>query len=188
LSNPFSILSLKDKQSDLSGFSKELEKNFSEFGFCGIKDHGIDAVLVEEVLGIFQTFFSFSDETKLQYHNPNIGGARGYTPFKVETPKGGSLADLKEFWHVGREIPTNHPYREWMHENYSVSEIPSFEEKTTELFNQFDALGKEILDSISDQKHFVFYHYMSSITNNQFSLLKIEYLKLYNDLLHKSIP
>jgi len=35
-----------------------------------------------------------------------------------------------------------------MHENFRVSEIPSFEEKTTELFNQFDALGKEILDSI----------------------------------------
>ena len=148
MSNPFSILSLNNKQSDLSGFSKELERNFSEFGFCGIKDHGIDNALVEEVLQIFQSFFSFSDETKLQYHNPDIGGARGYTPFKIETPKGGSLADLKEFWHVGREIPRNHPYREWMHENYRVPELPSFEEKTTELFNQFDALGKEILDSI----------------------------------------
>jgi len=148
LSNPFSILSLKDKHSDLPKFSKKLEENFAEFGFCGIRDHGIDTELVEEVLQIFKTFFSLSDETKLQYHNPDIGGARGYTPFKIETPKGGSLADLKEFWHVGREIPDDHPYREWMHDNYRVPEIPSFKKKTTELFDQFDALGKEILDSI----------------------------------------
>ncbi len=148
MSNPFSILSLKDKHSDLPKFSKKLEENFAEFGFCGIRDHGIDTELVEEVLQIFKTFFSLSDETKLQYHNPDIGGARGYTPFKIETPKGGSLADLKEFWHVGREIPDDHPYREWMHDNYRVPEIPSFKKKTTELFDQFDALGKEILDSI----------------------------------------
>jgi len=148
VSNPFSILSLKDKQSNLSKFSKDLEKNFSEFGFCGIRDHGIDTALVEEVLQIFKTFFNLSEETKLQYYNPDIGGARGYTPFRIETPKGGSLADLKEFWHTGREIRKNHPYKEWMLDNQSVSEIPSFEEKTAELFNQFDVLGKEILDSI----------------------------------------
>ena len=44
---------------------------------------------------IFKEFFSFSEKNKMVYFEPNLGGARGYTPIKVETPKGGYEADIK---------------------------------------------------------------------------------------------
>ena len=33
------------------------------------------------------------------------GGARGFTPFGVEHAKDNPTPDLKEFWHVGQELP-----------------------------------------------------------------------------------
>jgi len=149
LSSPFSVLSLKNKEQDPLGFSNELGLNFMQWGFCGIEDHKISKLLVKEVMGIFSTFFSLSDEVKNQYHDSSLGGARGYTPYKVETPKGGVNPDMKEFWHIGRELTHNHPYRQWMPSNYIVEEIPNFKDKTQELYQQFDELGKTILSSIA---------------------------------------
>ena len=40
---------------------------------------------------------------------PGGGGARGYTPFGIETAKGAKAHDLKEFWHVGRDLPAGPP-------------------------------------------------------------------------------
>jgi isopenicillin N synthase-like dioxygenase len=82
------------------------------------------------------------------YFEPNLGGARGYTPIKVETPKGGYEADVKEFWQTGRTIPHDHPFTKWMPLNKWVTEIPEFKEKVKELFSQFDSLGQVLLQSI----------------------------------------
>ena len=50
-------------------------------------------------------------------------GARGYTPFKTETAKDSLIADLKEFWHVGRELSQDDPYRKWMPENIDIVDL-----------------------------------------------------------------
>ena len=38
----------------------------------------------------------------MKYHLEGKGGARGYTAFGIETAKGSTHHDLKEFWHLGR--------------------------------------------------------------------------------------
>ena len=149
MSSPFSTLSLQESEEDPGIFSNELGKNFSEWGFCGIKDHGIDESLVKEVMSLFVRFFELTLENKLSYRNPNTGGARGYTPYKIETPKDGTSPDLKEFWHVGRELASDSHYREWMPDNFKVHEIIDFNQKTKELFDQFDQLGKKLLSYIA---------------------------------------
>ena len=40
----------------------------------------------------------------------NNGGQRGYTPFGKEHAKDSPVHDLKEFWHVGRDLPFGHRY------------------------------------------------------------------------------
>ena len=149
MSSPFSVLSLKNQSQDPLGFANDLGLNFMQWGFCGIKDHSIDKELVKEVVGIFSQFFSLSEDVKKQYYDSSLGGSRGYTPYKIETPKGGASPDMKEFWHVGRELSPDHSYQKWMPDNYVVEEIPNFQEKTQELYDQFDKLGKTILTSIA---------------------------------------
>jgi hypothetical protein len=72
-----------------------------------------------------KAFFALPDEVKRRYHQPGGGGARGYTPFGIETAKGGTHVDLKEFWHVGRELPEGHPFRAVMADNVWPTEVPA---------------------------------------------------------------
>ena len=149
VTTPFKILSLKDKKKDKARFSKELGESFRQFGFVGIKDHTIEKDLVKDIISLFSKFFKLPTSIKESYYNPDLGGARGYTPIKIETPKGGVNADLKEFWHVGRNLADDDRYRKWMHDNLAIKEVPKLSEKANNLFNQFDELGKILLESIS---------------------------------------
>ena len=146
---PFKILSFKEKKKDKRKFSKELGESFKQSGFVGIKEHTIDKNLVKDVITLFSKFFSLASDIKESYYSPEIGGARGYTPVKIETPKDGKNPDIKEFWHVGRNLDQHDPYRKWMHDNYIIQEMPELSEKAYTLFSQFDELGKNLLESIA---------------------------------------
>ena len=104
MSSPFSVLSLKNKSQDPLRFANDLGLNFMQWGFCGIKDHSIDKELVKEVVGIFSQFFSLSEDVKKQYYDSSLGGSRGYTPYKIETPKGGESPDTVSYTHL--TLPT----------------------------------------------------------------------------------
>ena len=80
---------------------------------------------------------------------PGGGGARGYTPFGIETAKGATHHDLKEFWHVGRELPPGHRFAKDMAPNIWVEGIPGFRESTLSLYESFDALGRRLLAPIA---------------------------------------
>ena len=146
---PFSVLSLNLWKEDPKEFSIQMGKNFENSGFCGITEHSINKKLIEEVLQIFKEFFILPEEEKMQYFEGNLGGARGYTPIKVETPKGGYDADIKEFWQTGRSLSKDHEFRTWMPANKWASEILGFKEKVGELFDQFDLVGRSLLRSVA---------------------------------------
>src|SRR3546814_5451068 len=90
---------------------------YREWGFAGIRNHGIAQSLIDDAYGVFKAFFALPEDTKKRYHVAGSGGARGYTPFGVETAKGAKHFDLKEFWHIGREIPDDSKYRDVMPPN-----------------------------------------------------------------------
>ena len=97
MSSPFSIISLLELESNPEVASERLGNNFSESWFCGVRDHGIDESLVKEVMKLFVKFFELPLDNKLNYSKSNTGGARGYTPYKIETPKDGTSPDWSLF-------------------------------------------------------------------------------------------
>ncbi len=155
----FPVISYKLKDEDPVLFSNTLGESFKDIGFCSISDHPIDTNLINEIIHSFGTFFELSEETKLRYLLKGQGGARGYTPFKIETAKDSNLPDLKEFWHTGRELPSGHHYEKWMLPNIWIKELPELKDLTLELYSQFDQLGKSLLRSLAlylklDEKYF----------------------------------
>ena len=144
---PFTTLSLDTFERNKELFSKQLGDNFIQWGFCGVRDHKIDQTLIGDVIEMFETFFALPNQAKMKYFKPNLHGARGYTPMKIEKAKNSNHPDKKEFWHIGRELSQGHPFREWMHDNLYVSEIEDFKEKTSILFSQFDHLGQSFIFS-----------------------------------------
>ena len=142
-------VSLTASDSDPEGFARELGESFERYGFAIIADHGIPADLIARAEEKARAFFALPEAVKRAYHIPGGGGARGYTPFGVETAKGATDYDLKEFWHVGRELPEGHRYAALMAPNLWPAEVQSFRDTFLELFAAFDTAGLRILAAIA---------------------------------------
>ena len=142
-------VSLKDADRDPDAFAQRLGRSFEEYGFAIIADHGIPDELIHRAEVKAKAFFALPEEVKRKYLIPGGGGARGYTPFGIETAKGHKAHDLKEFWHVGRDLPPGHKFRDHMPDNLWPSEVHDFRTTFTELFATFDAAGLKVLKAIA---------------------------------------
>ena len=142
-------VSLKDADRDPQAFAERLGKSFEEYGFAIIADHGIPDALIHEAEAQAKQFFALPEEAKRGYAIAGGGGARGYTPFGIETAKGATAHDLKEFWHVGRELPAGHRFRAVMADNIWPDEVPGFKDTFLRLYDSFDEAGLKILSAIA---------------------------------------
>ncbi len=142
-------VSLPESERDPEAFAREIGESFERYGFAIIADHGISADLIARAEEKAKAFFALPEEVKKSYHIAGGGGARGYTPFGIETAKGATAHDLKEFWHVGRELPPGHRFNTFMPANVWPSEVPEFRETFLELFAAFDRAGLRILEAIA---------------------------------------
>lgn len=142
-------LDIRRFDTDREAFVAELGAAYRQFGFCCITGHGIERELIDSAYDAFAGFFALPLPTKMKYHLSGSGGARGYTPFKVETAKDSSHADLKEFWHVGREIPRDSKFAEVMPPNIWPAEVPDFKRAGYRLFEALDALGGRVLAALA---------------------------------------
>jgi isopenicillin N synthase-like dioxygenase len=134
---------------DRQAFIDELGAAYREWGFAGINGHGIPDELIKGAYATFKEFFALPDEVKRRYHVPGGGGARGYTPFGIETAKDSRYPDLKEFWHVGREIPRDSKYAEVMAPNLWPGEVDSFKRDAYGLYQALDDLGSQVLSALA---------------------------------------
>nr|WP_294810038.1 2-oxoglutarate and iron-dependent oxygenase domain-containing protein [uncultured Sphingomonas sp.] len=142
-------LSLADQQSDPDGFAQEFGRSFQRFGFAVVRDHGIPADLIERAWTMTKAFFDLPEAEKRSYFVEGGGGARGYTPFKTEIAKGATHVDLKEFWHVGRELARDHRFAGQMPANIWPDRPEGFRETFLELFQAFDDAGDKLLSAIA---------------------------------------
>lgn len=142
-------LDIRRFDTERDAFVAELGASYREWGFAGIRHHGIPQALIDSAYAAFRAFFALPDAVKRSYHVPGGGGARGYTPFGVETAKGSSHYDLKEFWHVGRELAADSRYRAVMADNLWPAEVPGFKEHALALYRALDDLGSRVLSALA---------------------------------------
>ena len=135
-------LDLNRFDTDREAFVAEVGEAYEVFGFCCFSNHGIPQALIQAAYEDFRDFFALPENVKKQYQLEGKGGARGYTPFKVETAKDQKLADLKEFWHVG---PEGHGTVD----NVWPSEVPLFRSHATALYQSMEAVATRILASMA---------------------------------------
>jgi isopenicillin N synthase-like dioxygenase len=134
---------------DFPAFAQALGASFARYGFAVVADHDLPAALTQGATDSAKAFFALPEEAKRRYLIPGGGGQRGYTAFGVETAKGATQVDLKEFWHVGRELPPGHPYRAYMPDNVWPAEIEDFRAHVSALYAGLDELGGRILRAIA---------------------------------------
>jgi isopenicillin N synthase-like dioxygenase len=140
-------LAMADEDSD--AFAERIGRSFSDWGFAVVSDHGIPAALIERAEAMSRAFFALPDDVKRSYHIAGGGGARGYTPFGTESAKDSNISDLKEFWHIGRDLPAGHAFETFMPPNIWPQELDGFRETYLEMFAAFDKAGARILEAIA---------------------------------------
>jgi isopenicillin N synthase-like dioxygenase len=133
----------------LEDIADELGRSFAEYGFAVVRDHGIPQDLIAAAEAAAKAFFALPDAAKRAYQLPGGGGARGYTPFGTEKAKDAAVFDLKEFWHVGRDLPAGHPLAAFMAPNVWPTEIADFRTVMSALYAAFETSGLRVLEAIA---------------------------------------
>ena len=143
-----SLLSyVNGSQNDKIKFVDDITLGRKDYGFIILKDHTIDHKKIEHAYAMVKEFFALPLDTKIKYMGNN-GGQRGYTPFKTEHAKNNKNPDLKEFWHVGRELAASSSYKGVYPENVWPSEIKELKQTFMELYEAMDATSIQLLEAI----------------------------------------
>jgi isopenicillin N synthase-like dioxygenase len=140
------VLSLADEP---ARFSAKIGESVRAFGFALVADHGIDPALIAQGWRLTAAFFALPEAEKRRYFIDGLAGARGYTPFRTEIAKGATETDLKEFWHVGRDLLPGHPLAASMPPNVWPERPQGFRETFARLFAEFDRVGAVVLSRIA---------------------------------------
>ena len=136
-------------KTDKSAFAKAFGDSFAEIGFAIISDHTIPADYISTAAEETKTFFAMSPEQKRQYADPANGHQRGYSPIGTENAKGREVSDFKEFWHTGRNLSEDSPYRAAMKDTPDVAEMPAFNVATRNLYEALDSFGADLLRALA---------------------------------------
>ncbi len=134
---------------NFADFSAEFGGSFERYGFAMVTGHGLDPALVARAWDMTAQFFAQDEATKRRYLIPGSGGARGYTAFGTEIAKGAAHVDLKEFWHVGRDLPAGHPLSSQQPNNIWPDAPAGFRETFETLFAEMDRVGARLLSAIA---------------------------------------
>jgi isopenicillin N synthase-like dioxygenase len=136
-------------RADPTAFVRALGESFERHGFAVVSEPGLDPKALARALAAAKALFDLPEDVKRRYFVPGGAGQRGYTPFARETAKGAAAPDLKEFWHVGRELPPSHPLGVHMPPNLWPAETPEFREAMLWLYDALDALGAELMRAVA---------------------------------------
>lgn len=148
------ILNFADHQAGDSAqarFVDALGAGLSRWGFVALTNHGVSQTLVDAAYAQATAVFALPTETKRAYERPECARQRGYTPFGLEKARGRPAPDLKEFWHVGRDLPEAHAFRRrgLMAPNTLPAEVPEFGAVMRQLYAALDRLAFGLLDAIA---------------------------------------
>jgi isopenicillin N synthase-like dioxygenase len=131
-------------------FVQTFGDGLKEFGFVTVEGHGVDDRLIRRTYSDVERFFGLPEATKARYADTERGGQRGYIGYGQEHAKNRKVGDLKEFWHVGRELPAGHRYRDVYGANVWPEEVPSFREHTLALFRALDGAAGVMLHALAE--------------------------------------
>ena len=140
---------IEGSNTDRQRFIDNFYSGMKDYGFIVLKDHPIPDALLNNAYSMLEELFALDNETKMQYALKENGFQRGYTPFGQEHAKDSPVMDLKEFWHVGRELEKRHRYSSIYPSNVWPTELPDFRPVMSKIFRALDESGKVMLEALT---------------------------------------
>lgn len=118
-------------------FIQAIGKAFITLGFVRVKNHGIDLDDKDDFYAASKDFFSQKTDVKKSFIVKGAAGQDGYTSFGVEHAKQSKVADLKEFFQIGRSGSPR------------IEEVPDFHYTGDDMYKHFENSGARLLRAIA---------------------------------------
>ena len=120
-----------------------LTSSLNNVGFFVINEHPINKALIKNTFALTEELFNLPFDVKNKYHVPGTNGARGYTPYGIETALNEKVADQKEFWHQGSTSNKD------LMPNLYIDELSNFK-LLDDLYLEFEKMGNQILHAFTN--------------------------------------
>lgn len=145
-----SLLSyVNGSETEKAEFISKLYSGIKDYGFIILTDHTITQDIIDKGYAGVKAFFDLPEEEKNKYISKGNAGQRGYTPFGKEHAKDNPFSDLKEFYHVGREVDEDHKFAKYYPKNlFPEVEVPDFKTATLNLYNELDKTSVILLEAL----------------------------------------
>jgi isopenicillin N synthase-like dioxygenase len=165
-----------------ANFVQELGQAFNNIGFIALKNHGLSDDDREKLYAQTQAYFQQDDAAKQKDEIAGLAGQRGYTGKGKEHAKGRTTGDLKEFYHVGQELPANdldalsgeYPANVWPEDMHDFREI------SLKAFYTLESAGKELLKAIALYLEMPEDYFEDKVRNGNSILRAIHYYPIEN--------
>lgn len=120
-----------------------------DVGFFAVTGHAIQAKEIEAAYAAVASLFDLPLSTKTRYEIPGIKGQRGYTRFGREHAKGHAAPDLKEFWHIGQELESEHRLASVYSPNVWPDDLANFKTIMQRLYQDLESAALVLLEACS---------------------------------------
>jgi isopenicillin N synthase-like dioxygenase len=130
-------------------FVNELGTAYHTIGFVAVRNHFLTDDMQQRLYVAIKKYFALPDELKKKYERTDIAGQRGYTGKGKEHAKGRNTGDLKEFYHVGQELPAEELKRDGYPPNIWPEEVPEFKDAAVEVYRALEKTGTYMLKAIA---------------------------------------
>jgi isopenicillin N synthase-like dioxygenase len=153
---------------------------YNNIGFVAIRNHFLTSEMQLRLYGAIKKFFSLPDDVKKKYEQTGISGQRGYTGKGKEHAKGRNTGDLKEFYHVGQELPAGELAKEGYPPNIWPEEVPEFKSAALDVYEALEKTGTQMLRAIAIYLGLPETYFDDKIKNGNSILRPIHYFPIEN--------
>jgi isopenicillin N synthase-like dioxygenase len=168
----------KGDASQKQKFVDTLGAAYTNIGFAAIRNHFLTDDLQSRLYTAIKSYFALSDEVKKKYERTDLAGQRGHTGKGKEHAKGRNTGDLKEFFHVGQELPPDELKKEDYPENIWPSEIADFKSVASEVYRALEKTGVYMLRAIALYLELDEFYFDDKVKNGNSILRPIHYFPI----------
>ncbi|CAN5531783.1 2-oxoglutarate and iron-dependent oxygenase domain-containing protein [soil metagenome] len=157
----------------------ELRAACEDRGFFYVRNHGVEAALIDALYEQSRSFFDQHDDTKRSIDKALSPCNRGYEPLRNQTLEAGAPPDVKEGYYMSVDLPASDPRAVAGKFNHGPNQWPAgrpeFKRVTSTYYERMSDLGALLMSGLALSLELPEEHFAGLLTNVMSNLRLLHY-------------